>query len=130
VSSLAWLRRQAVGWSLPRSGGALAATLAGLEFMQADAIQAPARAQDLILRQRVRGYRVGDLDRHYPALGIDEDRLYAHGFVARRRRPYLYPRRDHRVDGKFVLTSRAAEVLAFVREQCRTDDAGGDHHVD
>lgn len=58
----------AVGWSLQRNAGTLTATLAEIEFVQADPIQAPARAQDLILRQRVRGYRVGDLDRHYPEL--------------------------------------------------------------
>jgi uncharacterized protein YcaQ len=117
MSSLGWLRRQAVGWSLPRGAGTLAATLAEIEFVQADPIRAPARAQDLILRQRVRGYRVGDLDRHYPALDVDEDSLYAYGFLARRLRRYLHPRRDRRAaDGKFVLTDRAAEVLAFVRE--------------
>jgi uncharacterized protein YcaQ len=114
--SIGWLRRQAVGWSLPRSAGTLAARLAEIEFVQADPIKAPARAQDLILRQRVRGYRVGDLDRHYPALDVDEDRLYAYGFVARRLRPYLYPRRNrHAADGTFVLTDQAADVLAFVR---------------
>lgn len=118
MSSLVWLRRQAVGWSLPRSAGTLAATLAELEFVQADPIRAPARAQDLILRHRVRGYRVGDLDRHYPSLDVDEDWLYAYGFVARRLRPYLHPRRDRRVaDGTFVLTAREADVLAFVRER-------------
>ncbi len=117
MSSLGWLRRQAVGWSLPRSAGTLAATLTEIEFVQADPIQAPARAQDLILWQRVRGYRAGDLDRHYPALEVDEDRLYAYGFVARRLRRYLHPRRDRRAaDGRFVLTARAAEVLAFVAE--------------
>jgi uncharacterized protein YcaQ len=115
VSSLEWLRRQAVGWSLPRGAGTLAATLAGLEFVQADPIKAPARAQDLILRQRVRGYRAGDLDRLYPTLDIDEDRLYAYGFVARQLRPFLHPRRA--ADGEFVLTDRAADVLAFVRER-------------
>jgi hypothetical protein len=121
MSSLAWLRRQAVGWSLPRRPGTLAETLAQIEFVQADPIQAPARAQDLILRQRVRGYRSGDLDRQYPALDIDEDRLYAYGFVARGLRPYLYPRRDRRAaDGAFVLTDRAADLLAFVRERGTT----------
>ncbi len=119
MSSLGWLRRQAVGWSLPRKPSTtLAATLAEMEFVQADPIRAPARAQDLILRQRVRGYRVGDLDRDYPSLEVDEDRLYAYGFLARRLRPYLCPRRDrHAADGKFVLTGRAADVLAFVRER-------------
>jgi hypothetical protein len=118
MSGLGWLRRQAVGWSLPRQGGALGPTLAELEFVQADPIRAPARAQDLILRQRVTGYRVGDLDRHYPSLDIDEDVLYAYGFVARRLRPFLHPRHDRRSpDGRYVLTGLAAEVLAFVRER-------------
>ena len=101
MSELGWLRRQAVGWSLPRRGGALAPALADLEFVQADPIRAPARAQDLVLRQRVAGYRAGDLDRHYPSLDIDEDVLHAYGFVARRLRPFLYPRRDrHSADGR------------------------------
>jgi uncharacterized protein len=118
MSSLGWLRRQAVGWSLPRNTGTLAATLADVTFVQADPIRAPARAQDLILRQRVRGYRAGDLDRDYPTLDIDEDMLYAYGFVARRMRRYLHPRRDARTaDGRFVVTGRVADVLAFVRER-------------
>lgn len=117
MSSLRWLRRQAISWSLPRRAGTLAEALTGLEFVQADPIRAPARAQELILRQRVRGYRVGDLDRHYRSLSIDEDTLYAYGFVARRLRRYLYPRRTrHAADGRFVVTGRAADVLAFVRE--------------
>src|SRR5579862_9807389 len=65
-----------------------------LGFVQADPIRAPARAQDLVLRQRVAGYRAGDLDRQYPSLDIDEDVLYAYGFVVRRLRPLLYPRHD------------------------------------
>ena len=130
MASLGWLRRQAVGWSLPRNTGTLAATLAEIEFVQADPIQAPARTQDQILRQRVRGYRVGDLDRHYPALDVDEDRLYAYGFLARRLRPYLYPRRDRRaVDGKFVLAGRAIEVLAYVREHGVTHPRDVQAHV-
>ncbi|MPZ27081.1 MAG: winged helix-turn-helix domain-containing protein [Micromonosporaceae bacterium] len=118
MSTLGWLRRQAVGWSLPRRGGTLGSTLAELEFVQADPIQAPARAQELILRQRVAGYRVGDLDRHYPSLDVDEDFLYAYGFVARRLRRFLHPRYDrHSPDGRYVPGDLAAEVLAFVRER-------------
>jgi uncharacterized protein YcaQ len=118
MSELGWLRRQAVGWSLPRRVGALAPMLAELEFVQADPIRAPARAQDLVLRQRVAGYRAGDLDRHYPSLDIDEDMLYAYGFVARRLRPLLYPRRDSRsADGRYVPAGLAADLLAFVRER-------------
>jgi hypothetical protein len=118
MSGIGWLRRQAVGWSLPRRGGSLGPALAGLEFVQADPIRAPARAQDLILRQRVAGYRVGDLDRHYPSLEVDEDTLYAYGYVARRLRRFLYPRHDRRSPGgRYVPAGRAAEVLEFVRDR-------------
>lgn len=54
-----------------------------LGFVQADPIRAPARAQDLILRHRVEGYRAGDLEREYPALDIEEGYLYAYGFLRR-----------------------------------------------
>ena len=118
MSSHGWLRRNAVGWSLPRMPGPLATVLADMEFVQADPIRAPARAQDLILRQRVRGYRAGDLDRRYRVLDIDEDMLYAYGFVARRLRPYLHPRRDWpSADGRYVPAGRSVEVLEFVRER-------------
>src|SRR5688572_4042289 len=63
-----------------------------LGFVQADPIRAPARAQDLILRQRVDGYRVGDLDRLYPSLDIEEDLLYAYGFMPRAIWRLLHPR--------------------------------------
>jgi len=61
----------------------LAAALERLPFVQADPIRAPARAQDLILRQRVAGYRVGDLERAYPELDLEEGFLYAYGFLPR-----------------------------------------------
>ena len=102
MSEVAWLRRQAVGWSLPRRGGALGPVMAELEFVQADPIRAPARAQDLVLRQRVAGYRAGDLERHYPSLDLDEDYLYAYGFTARRLRPLLHPRHHRHPLGKPV----------------------------
>ena len=44
-----------------------------LGFVQADPIRAPARAQDLTLRHRVKDYRAGDLEARYPRLGIEED---------------------------------------------------------
>src|SRR3546814_13856011 len=43
-----------------------------LGFVQADTIRAPARAQDLTLRNRVAGYRAGDLERRYPRLALAE----------------------------------------------------------
>lgn len=54
-----------------------------LGFVQADPIRAPARAQDLILRLRVKGYRAGELERRYPALNIEEGLFYAYGFLTR-----------------------------------------------
>jgi len=42
-------------------------------FVQADPIRAPARAQDLTLRHRVKDYVAGDLERRYQQLGIEED---------------------------------------------------------
>ena len=54
-----------------------------LGFVQADPIRAPARAHDLILRQRVKGYRAGDLERRYASLELEEDYLYAYGFLTR-----------------------------------------------
>src|ERR1700728_2146811 len=93
MSELGWLRRQAVGWSLPRRGSALAPTLAELEFVQADPIRAPARAQDLVLRHRVTGYRAGDLDRKYRALKLEEDSLYAYGFMPIETWQLLHPRK-------------------------------------
>ncbi len=115
MCSIEWLRRQAVGWSLGEPAG-LADTLGDLEFVQADPIRAPAPAQDLILRHRVRGYRVGDLDRAYPTLDIDEDILYAYGFVTPRLRRLLHPRLDpHDPTRRYRPEGLAADVLAFVR---------------
>ena len=63
-----------------------------LGFVQADPIRSPARAQDLILRHRVRGYRAGDLDANYRSLGLEEDFLYAYGFMPRSTWQLLHPR--------------------------------------
>lgn len=116
--SLAWLRSHAVAWSLPRNPSSLAEALADMEFVQADPIRFPARAQDLILRHRVRDYRVGDLDRNYRALGIDEDFVYAYGYTVPRLRPLLHPRRHPRgTNGEFPHDARSSEILEFVRER-------------
>jgi uncharacterized protein len=68
-----------------------------LGFVQCDPIRAPARAQDLILRQRVRDYRAGDLDRRYAELGLEEDYLYAYGFVPEGTWRLLHPRMNKRL---------------------------------
>ncbi len=67
--TLADLRRHAIARSLFKPV-TLPAAIRRLGFVQADPMRAPARAQDLILFQRVRGYRAGDLERRYERLGI------------------------------------------------------------
>lgn len=108
-SALNRLRRHAVAHALP-APTALGDALDALGFVQADPIRAPARAQDLVLRHRVVGYRAGDLERRYPELGLDEDYLYAYGFTAPRLRELLHPRPGGR------LTALERRVLDAVRE--------------
>jgi uncharacterized protein YcaQ len=115
------LRRQAVHMLAP---GTLARAIAQLEFIQSDPIRSPARAQDLILRHRVADYRAGDLERRYSSLAVEEDFLYAYGFMPRRVRKLLYPRFDRNKPGStFVPTGLAADVLAFVSERGPTHPA-------
>jgi hypothetical protein len=66
------LRRFAVARSL-FTPTTLKRALHRLGFVQADPIRAPARAQDLMLRHRVKDYCAGDLERQYTKLGIEED---------------------------------------------------------
>ena len=63
-----------------------------LGFVQIDPIRAPAPAQDLILRHRVRGYAVGDADRAYPDSDLEEDVLYAYGLMPRSTQRLVQPR--------------------------------------
>jgi uncharacterized protein len=95
----------------------LADALARLGFVQADPIRAPARAQDLILRHRVRGYRAGDLERRYPALGLDEAFVYAYGFVPPETHGLLHPRAGPEPEGL------ERDVLDFVRRAGPTHPA-------
>ena len=108
-----WLRTRAVGWSLfgPTT---LPRALERLGFIQADPIRAPARAQDLILRHRVKGYRVDDLERRYPTMELEEDVLYAYGFVPRE------VGRSIRTPDPKDLSKLESEVLAAVRERGET----------
>jgi hypothetical protein len=101
---------------------ALPAALERLGFVQADPIRAPARAQDLILRHRVTGYRAGDLERAYPTLPLVEDMIHVYGFLHRSHRPLLHPRRIERrfrVEEEHPHLRRA--ILDFLR------DAGPSH---
>ena len=85
------LRRFAVAQTL-FTPATLPAALDVLGFVQADPIRAPARAQDLILRHRVRGYRAGDLERRYSALDVEEDFFVNYGFVTRAVQALMHPR--------------------------------------
>src|SRR5438093_7007281 len=90
------LRRFAVARSLFKST-TLKRALDRLGFVQADPIRSPARAQDLILRHRVKNYHAGDLEEKYPKLGIEEDFLYAYGFMPRSTWQLLHPRMANRL---------------------------------
>lgn len=85
------LRARAITHSLFRPT-TLKAAIQRLGFVQADPIRSPARAQDLILRHRVKEYRTGDLERRYASLDIEEDFFYAYGFLARPVWELLHPR--------------------------------------
>ncbi|MEO5894916.1 MAG: crosslink repair DNA glycosylase YcaQ family protein [Vicinamibacterales bacterium] len=86
-----------------------------LGFVQADPIRSPARAQDLTLRHRVKGYRAGDLERLYAALAIEEDVLINYGFVSRRVHGLMHPRARLRLPAD--PRTRKDQVLAFVRDR-------------
>lgn len=92
-------------------------------FVQADPIRAPARAQDLILRHRVKGYRAGDLERRYEKLGVEEDFFVNYGFVTGAVQRMMHPRSDSLVPAAGGLPwpaarrKRAALLLEFIRER-------------
>lgn len=124
--SLRALRRYAITRSLfaPRP---LARALDTFGFVQADPIRAPARAQDLTLRHRVRGYRAGDLERRYRGLGIEEDFFVNYGFLTPDLHRRLHPRGGLGAwprPGKKV----ADAVLAFVRERGEVHPRDVDAH--
>jgi uncharacterized protein YcaQ len=85
------LRRFSVARSL-FAPTTLRRAMARMSFVQADPIRAPARAQDLILRPRVKGYRAGDLERLYESLGVEEDFFVNYGFATRAAQALMHPR--------------------------------------
>ena len=95
----------------------LESAIHALGYVQADPIRAPARAQDLILMQRVRGYKVGDLERHYQNLDVEEEVLHNYGFVPREVQRLLHPRQKEPLRIEREVPSLAAQVLEFVRER-------------
>ena len=94
-----------------------------LGFVQADPIRAPARAQDLMLRHRVKDYRAGDLERRYAKLGIAEDVFINYGFVTSSLQALMHPRSEADVPAMGVMPwpagrrKQAELLLDFVRER-------------
>ncbi|OHC76300.1 MAG: cytoplasmic protein [Rhodoferax sp. RIFCSPLOWO2_12_FULL_60_11] len=107
------LRRYAVARSL-FTPTTLARAIERLGFVQADPIRAPARAQDLTLRHRVKGYHAGDLERRYARLDIEEDFFVNYGFLPRATQALMHPRTPTLAWPKARL-AQAHAVLDFVR---------------
>ncbi len=105
-------------------------------FVQADPIRAPARAQDLILRHRVKGYRAGDLERRYAQLDIAEDFFINYGFVTHQMQALMHPRSSALMPAQGYLPSsagrkkRAFQILEFVRERGVVHPREVDAHFD
>jgi len=120
--TLADLRRFAVARSL-FTPTTLKRALHRLGFVQADPIRAPARAQDLTLRHRVKDYRAGDLERRYAMVDVEEDFFVSYGFVSRAVQALMHPRSDTRVPAESrgswpaARKRRAQLLLEFVRER-------------
>lgn len=89
--TLAQLRHHAVARSL-FAPTTLKRAIDKLGFVQADPIRAPARAQDLTLRHRVKDYRAGDLERRYARLPIEEDFFINYGFLPHATHALMHPR--------------------------------------
>ena len=108
------LRRFAVARSL-FAPTTLRRALDRLGFVQADPIRAPARAQDLMLRHRVKNYLAGDLERRYAKLGIAEDVFINYGFVTSALQALMHPRSE--ADVPAASRKQAQLLLDFVRER-------------
>ena len=109
------LRRYAVARTLFKPT-TLSRAIDKLGFIQADPIRAPARAQDLTLRHRVRNYRAGDLERRYAGLDIEEDFFVNYGFLPRAHHALMHPRTP-RTEWAPQRWAEAHAVLAFITER-------------
>ncbi len=117
------LRRYAVARTL-FAPTTLPKAIEKLGFVQADPIRAPARAQDLILRHRVKNYCAGDLERRYTHLNIEEDFFVNYGFMARELQALMHPRVARRAWTKTQI-AQAQAIHAFVSE--RSQNGKGVH---
>lgn len=114
MPSLDALRRHAVARSLFRET-TLQRALNTFGFVQADPIRAPARAQDLTLRHRVKGYRAGVLEQRYVTLRVEEDFFINYGFVTPELHALMHPRGV--IGWPATQRKRVDDLLAFVRER-------------
>lgn len=112
--TLAQLRCHALARSL-FTPTTLPAAVRRLGFVQADPIRAPARAQDLTLRHRVKDYRAGDLEARYPRLGLEEDFFVNYGFLPCATQALMHPRTP-RTAWPAERQRQADAVLDFVRQ--------------
>src|SRR6266540_4074944 len=127
------LRRFAVARSLfpPTT---LKRALHRLGFVQADPIWAPARAQDLTLRHRVKDYHAGDLERRYVELGLEEDFFVTYGFLTRSLQALMHPRSETGVPAEgrgpwpAARRKQAQLLLEFVRERGAAHPREVDNH--
>jgi hypothetical protein len=124
--TLEHLRRFAIARSLFKPT-TLKRAIEKLGFVQADPIRAPARAQDLTLRLRVRGYRAGDLERRYPRLPIEEDFFVNYGYVLRHHHGLMHPRTP-RAAWSAAREAQARELLEFVRDRRTAHPRAVDRH--
>jgi len=103
-------------------------------FVQADPIRSPARAQDLILRHRVKDYRAGDLERNYARLGVEEDFFINYGFVTKSVQAMMHPRADcrypaqSRVPWSASQNKRVQLLFDFVQERGKVHPRDADVH--
>ncbi len=128
VLSMGHLRSFALSRSLFKPTS-LPKALQRLGFVQADPLRAPARAQDLTLRHRVKNYRAGDLEAQYPRLEIEEDFFVNYGFVQRDLHHLMHPRTAGALWSKSRML-QAQDALAFVRERGTVRAAEVDAYFD
>lgn len=123
------LRRYAITRSLFKPT-TLSRAITRLGFVQLDPIRAPARAQDLTLRHRVRDYRAGDLEARYPRLAVEEDFFINYGVLPRATQRLMHPRKA-RTEWPRSRRAQAQAVLEFVQSRGvvhpREVDAAFDH---
>ena len=134
VITLDDLRRFAVARNF-FTPGSLKRALHKMGFVQVDPIRAPARAQDLILRHRVKNYHSCDIQRRYETLDIEEDFFVNYGYVTRSLQRLMHPRSDARVPADDIgqpwpaaRRKQAELLLEFVRERGAVHPREVDEH--